>query len=65
MHSFTITSTLCDAILPRTDDGLSEVEIGLPKDDVGLSVQTAADIEIDISWQYKDDGKLRRLSTIN
>ncbi len=31
MCAFIITSTLCHAILPRTDDGLSDTEIGLLK----------------------------------
>ena len=62
MRSFTITSTKCNAILPRTDEGLSEQEIVLLKDDMGISVRSVANIEFDISWQHTDVNELKQLS---
>jgi hypothetical protein len=62
MGSFTITSMLCHAILPCTDDGLSEQELGLLKNDLGLSIRSIADIGVDISWQHKEAAELKKLS---
>ena len=62
MRAFSITSTLCYAILPRTDNALTEVEVSLLKEDLGINVKSVDDIEIDISWQYKDASELKKLS---
>ena len=62
MCAFTITSTLCHAILPRSDEGLSDQEITLLKDDLGLTLRSIGDIDVDISWQHKERAELRKLS---
>jgi hypothetical protein len=62
MWSFTITSTLCHAILPPIDEGLSDQEIVLLKDYLGIEVRSVGDVEIDISWQHKDVNDLKQLS---
>ena len=64
-YTFTITSTLCHAIKPRTDNQLSEEQIGLLKDELGLSVQSKVHIEIDISWQHKAVNELKIYKMMN
>ena len=43
MRAFTITSTLCHAILPRTDKDLTENELVLLKDNLGLDIKSEAE----------------------
>jgi hypothetical protein len=62
MRSFTITSTLCHAILPRTEDGLSENEIDLLRNNLGVNVKSQHDAEVDDSWQHKTMTELKALS---
>jgi hypothetical protein len=62
MRAFTFTSTSCHAILPRSDDDLSDREYSLLKDDLGLAVRNAEDVELDISWKDKSDAELKQLS---
>jgi hypothetical protein len=62
LRSFTITSTMCHAILPRTDDGLSDEEVTLLKTDLGLALRSAEDVEVDISWQNKAESELKQLT---
>ena len=59
MRAFTFTSTSCHAILPRSDEDLSNSEYSLLKDDLGLSVISAEDVELDISWMYKSEAELK------
>ena len=44
MQSFTIASSLCHAILSPTDEGISEQEIVLLKDDLGIQVRSVANV---------------------
>jgi hypothetical protein len=62
LRCFTFTSTLCHAILPRSEEGLSEDWISLFKDDLGLSLRSVDDIDVDISFQHKERSELRKLS---
>ena len=62
MRAFTFTSTSCHAILPRTDEGLSNREYTLLKHDLGLAIRSAEDLEVDISWQNKSEVELKKLS---
>jgi hypothetical protein len=50
MSAFTDTSTLCHAILPHTNYGLSDQVIELLKNDLGLSVRSVVDIDVDIYY---------------
>lgn len=61
-HEVTYNPTLCHVILPMTEDGLTEQELKLLKDDLGLDVKSEADVEVDISSQYKDLAALKKLS---
>jgi hypothetical protein len=62
MRAFTFTSTSCHAILPRSDEDLNDSEYSLLKDDLGLSIKSSEDVELDISWMEKSDAELRQLS---
>ena len=62
LRSFTLTSTMCHAILPRSEEGLSQEEVQLLKNDLGLALRSAEDVEVDISWQHKSEADLRQLS---
>jgi hypothetical protein len=62
MRTFTITSTLCHAILPRTEDGLAENEVKLLKQDLGLHIKSEDEAERDESWQHKTAAELKHLS---
>ena len=62
MRAFTITSTLCYAILPRTDKDLSENELVLLRDNLGLDIKSKYKAELDESWQHKTHAELRQLS---
>jgi len=57
-----ITSTLCHAILPRTDNGLFQSKLQLLKFDFGIDVRSEADMEVDVLWQHKDPFDLKKLS---
>ena len=62
MRAFTITSTSCHAILPRSDEELLDREYSLLKDDLGLNVRSAEDVELDISWMHRGDAELKQLT---
>jgi hypothetical protein len=61
MRTFTITLTLCHAILPRTDKDLSDNKIFLLKENLGLDIKSESDAELDKSWQHKTPTELRQL----
>ena len=44
LRSFTITSTMCHSVLPRDKEGLSQEEVHLLKNDLGLALMSAADV---------------------
>lgn len=54
MRAFTVLSTLCHAIFPRTEKDLTET-------DLGLEIKSEIEAEIDESWQYKTNAELRHL----
>ena len=62
MRAFTITLTLCYAILPRTDKDLSENELVLLRDNLGLDIKSKYKAVLDESWQHKTQAELRQLS---
>ena len=62
MCAFTINSTLCHAILPRSETNLSENEIILLRDDLGLDIKSESETELDKSWQHKTTTELKQLS---
>ena len=60
MRAFTITSTLCHAILPRTDVVLTEQEeLRSLKDNVDLNEKSKADVRVHFSWQCKSPSDLK------
>ncbi len=54
MRAFTVLSTLCHAIFPRTEKDLTET-------DLGLEIKSEIEAEIDESWQHKTNAELRHL----
>ena len=62
MRAFTITSTSCHAILPRSDGQLSDKEYNLLKNDLGLNIRSEEDVDLDVSWQFKEVNELKKLS---
>ena len=62
LRSFTITSMMCHAVLPRNEERLSEEEVQLLKNDLGLALRSVEDVEVNISWQHKTKAELRLLT---
>ena len=62
MRAFTITSTLCHAVLPRSEEGLADNEVQLLKEDLGLQIKSQEEVERDDAWQHKTPAELKQLS---
>lgn len=62
MPALTITSTFSHTILPRTASGLSNNELELLQNNLGLKVSSDADTKLDESWQHKTSAELKHIT---
>ena len=61
MHSFTITSTLCNAILPCVKQMLTAEQVDLLENGLGLAMKDEAEIDANDMWQHKPIEELKAL----